>query len=103
MAGDAPNRTVHAREQTHQRGLARAVRTHQADAVAALDHQVHVVEDDVVAVSLAHALQLQYHAARLGRVGELEADLLAHGRDLDPLDLVQHLDAALDLARLGGL
>ena len=60
-------------------------------------------EHDLVPEGLADALELQDHPARLGRVGELEADLLALGRDLDALDLVELLDPALHLPGLGGL
>jgi len=49
------------------------------------------------------ALQLEHDAAGARRLWKLEADALALGRDLDALDLVELLDAALHLARLGRL
>ena len=55
------------------------------------------------AVGLAHALELEHHPARARGLRELEVDLLPLGRDLDPLDLVELLDPALDLLGLGGL
>ena len=105
VPGDADARVgpVYAGQDPHQRRLAGAVGADERDAVAALHHQVHVLEHDVLGVRSPHALQLEEDAAGPGRVGELETDLLALGRDLDQLDLVEHLDAALDLAGLGGL
>ena len=92
-----------ARQHAHQRGLAGAVVADERDAIAALDVQVDVVEHDLVAVRLARVLQLEHHAAALGRGGELEVDALALGRHLEALDLLEHLDAALHLRRLGRL
>ncbi len=93
---------VDAGEDPHQRRLAGPVRAHEGDAVAALDHEVQVAQDDVLAVGLADALQLEDDAPRPRRLGELEADLLPLGRDLDAVDLVEELDPALDLLRLRG-
>ena len=55
-----------ARQHPHQRRLAGAVRADERDAIAALDVQVEVVEDDEVAVRLARVLQLEHRAAALG-------------------------------------
>jgi hypothetical protein len=58
---------------------------------------------DVIAVALGHVLELGHDAAaRLG-LREAEVDGLLFGRNLDPLDLLQFLDAALHLLGLGGL
>ena len=92
-----------ARQHAHQRRLAGAVRADQRDAVAALDVQVEVVEDDEVAVGLARVLQLEHRAAALGAGREVEVDLLALGRHLDRHHLLEHLDPALHLRRLGRL
>ena len=100
LEADALVGAVDAGEDPHQRRLAGAVRPDERDAVAALDHQVDVPQDHVLAVRLAHALELEHDAARALRLGELEVDLLALGRDLDPLDLVEQLDPALDLLGL---
>ena len=56
-----------ARQHPHQRRLADAVRADERDAIAALDVQVEIVEDDEVAVGLARVLQLEHHAAALAR------------------------------------
>ena len=57
----------------------------------------------MVAVALGDPLALRHDAsARLG-LGKAEVDALLFGRDLDPLDLLQFLDAALYLLRLGRL
>ena len=96
-------RRLDAREDAHQRRLAGAVRADQRDAVAALDQQVDAVEDAGRAVGLADALQLEDGAAALGRGREGEADALALRRHLDRHHLLEHLDPALDLRRLGRL
>ena len=56
-----------------------------------------------VAVGLARVLQLEHRPAALGARGEVEVDLLALGRHLDRHDLLEHLDPALHLRRLGRL
>ena len=93
-------RRLLAREHAHQRRLAGAVRADERDAVAALDVQVEVAEDDEVAVRLAHVLQLEHRASALAAGREIEVDLLPLGRHLDRHDLLEHLDAALHLRRL---
>ena len=92
-----------AREHAHQRRLADAVRTDEGDAIAALDVHVDAVEDAPRAVGLGDAAQIEHRAAALRARRKREVDALALGRDLDRDDLVEHLDPALDLRRLGRL
>src|SRR5688572_32510039 len=75
----------------------------QSDAIAALDVKIDVVEDELVAVGLPRALELQHHAAAFWRRRKLEMNALALGWDLEPLDFFEHLDAALHLRSLGRL
>ena len=75
----------------------------QRNAIAAFDVEVDAVEHRFRAVGLARALQLEHHAAALHRGGELEVNALALGRHFEPLDLLEHLDAALHLRGLGRL
>ena len=93
-------RRLGAGEHPHQRGLARAVRRDERDAVAALDVQADAVEDDVVAVGLVDVRQFEDEAAALRTRRKREVDALALGRHLDRHDLVEHLDPALHLRRL---
>ena len=90
-------------QQLDQRRFARAVHAHQRDAVAALDDEARAAEDVLLAVAFGHVLELGHDAsAGLGlRKGEVNGLLVR--RDLDPLDLVEFLDAALHLLGLGGL
>ena len=92
-----------ARQHPHQRRLADAVRADQRDAVAALDVQVQVVEDHDIAVGLAAVLDLEHRPAALAAGGKIEMDLLALERHFDRHHLLEHLDPALDLRRLGRL
>ncbi len=59
-----------------------------------------VPEHDEIAVGLAHVLQLEHRAAALRAGREREVDALALRRDLDRHDLLEQLDAALDLRGL---
>ena len=61
------------------------------------------IEHGLRAVGLVHVLQLEDHAPALRRGRKLEVNLLPLGRHLEALDFVEHLDAALDLRRLGRL
>src|ERR1019366_2896004 len=84
-------------------GLTGAIDADQGEAVAALDDQVAIGKDDVIAVGLGDLLELGHDAAaRLG-LREAEMDGLLAGRNLDPLDFLQFLNAALHLFGLGGL
>ncbi len=86
-----------------QRGLAGAVLADDADLLAAPRRQGHRAQDDVIAVGLAHAVELEHLAHRaLGR-GEAEAHDVALLEGLDVLHLLEHLDARLHRPRLVGL
>ena len=96
-------------QQLDQRGLAGAVDADQRDAVSALDHEVDVAEDFLVGaavfarIALGHALELGHDAAAGLGLRERKVDRLFFRRNLDALDLLQFLDAALHLLGLGGL
>ena len=84
----------HAAENLEQGGLARAVGADEHDALAALDLQVEVAVDDVVAISLLHVLER--HDLEPGARGLREAEIhalellhrLLDGVVLEPLDLL---------------
>ena len=80
-----------------------AVHAHQRHAVAALDDEVHAREDRRIAVAFRHILELRHDAAAGLGLRKTEVDGLLFGRDLDALDALQFLDAALHLLGLGGL
>ena len=93
-----------AEQEPQQRGLAGAVGPDEADAHPPLDDQVHAAEDDLVAVAGGDVLQLGHDPRRPGWLGELEPGLHLGGvGHLDRVELLQRLDAALDLAGLGRL
>ncbi len=92
-----------ARQNLDQGGLPRPVHAHQRHAVAALDGEVHAREDRLIAVAFRHILELRHDAAARLRLRKAEVDGLLLGRDLDALDALQLLDAALHLLGLGGL
>jgi hypothetical protein len=94
---------VDARQQAHQRRLAAPLGPTSAMRSPRSTSRSTRSARPVSPYARCTSLQLEHDAAGLGRVGELEADLLARRRDLDALDLVELLDAALHLARLGGL
>ena len=84
-----------------QRGLARAVPSHHGPALAAADGEAEAVVNHARAVALVQILDHRHLVARARRHAELELHHLALLRQLDLLDLVQRLDAALHLRRLG--
>ena len=53
----APSGRFASRNDTQQRGLTRTVHTDQSDAVAALDNQVRIGEDAVVAIRVAQIVE----------------------------------------------
>ena len=83
-----------------QRRLAGAVPAHDRPALAAPDRQVDAVVDHPRAVRLRHVLEHGDLFARARRLAELEVDDPPLLRQLDLLDLVERLDAALHLRRL---
>ena len=94
---------LHAREHADQGRFARAVHAHQRDAIAAVDGKAHVLEHLLGAVVLGQVRDLHHRAAGRLWLGKGEVDRLLLDRDLDALDLLQLLDAALHLLGLGGL
>jgi hypothetical protein len=92
-----------AREHAHQRRLTSTVVTHERDAIAPFNVQVHVVQNHPATVGLRYVLELLHHAAASRRCGELKVNPLPFRRYFNALDLLEHLDSALYLRRLGGL
>ena len=96
---------LQAGENLHERGLAGAVGADERHVLAAVELEVDIAVDVLVAVRLGHALQTHDHVARARRIGELKVDVLvALGQD-DELffDLLDLSDALLSLGSLGGL
>ncbi len=92
-----------ARQNLDQRRFAGAVDADQRHAVAALDDEIDAGKHLVIAVAFGDVLEFGHHApARLG-LRKAEVDGLLFGRNLDALDLLEFLDAALHLLGLGGL
>ena len=96
-------RCLFAGEHPHQRRLARAVGAEERDAIAALDVQAQIPEHHQVAVRLSRVLQLDHRAPALRAGGKVEMDFLALGGHFDRNDLLELLDPALHLRRLGRL
>ena len=89
----------------HEGGLAGAVRADERHMLAAVEFEVNITVDVLVAVGLRHALQAHNHVAGARRIGELKVDVLvALGQDDELLfDLLDLADALLGLGCLGGL
>ena len=96
---------LQAGEDLHERGLAGAVGADERHVLAAVEFEVDVAVDVLVAVGLGYALQAHDHVARARRVGELKVDVLVTlGQDDELLfDLLDLADAFLRLGGLGGL
>ena len=78
-----------ARQRLDQRGLAGAVRPDEAHVLAALQPQIDVGEQLLVARRQRRSLQLQDHAARPRRLVEAEAERPPIARvALDPVHLL---------------
>ena len=96
---------LQAGEDLHERGLAGAVGADERHVLAAVELEVDIAVDVLVAVGLGHALEAHDHVAGARRVGELKVDVLvALGQDDELLfDLLDLADALLRLGGLGGL
>ena len=96
---------LQAGENLHERGLAGAVGADERHVLAAVELEVDIAVDVLVAVRLGHALQTHDHVARARRVRELKVYVLvALGQDDELLfDLLDLSDALLSLGSLGGL
>ena len=89
-----------ARQRLDQRGLAGPVRAHQGHVLAALEPQLGLVQEQLVAGGQGRALQLQHHATAARGLVEPEAQPASVARRaLDPVHLVELLGARLRLAR----
>ena len=95
-----------ARKQFDQRGFPRTVRSNESYSVAALDHEVDLAKDFffprcvLPRIALGDALEFGHNAPARLWLWEFEVDGLFFRRDLDALDLLEFLDAALDLLGL---
>ena len=67
---------LQAGEDLHERGLASAVGADECHVLAAVELEVDVAVDVLVAVRLGDALQAYDHIAGARRVGELKVDVL---------------------------
>ena len=96
---------LQAGEDLHERGLAGAVGADERHVLAAVELEVDIAVDVLVAVGLGYALEAHDHVAGARRVGELKVDVLvALGQDDELLfDLLDLADALLGLGSLGGL
>ena len=86
-----------------QRGFPRAVLAHHRPALAAADGEREAVVHDAAAVRLFHVHQRRDLLARPRGRTEVELHELALLGELDLVDLVERLHAALHLRRLGGV
>ena len=92
-----------ARQDLEEGGLARPIDAHERHPLPPLDLEVDAVVDHGGTVRLVNAHQASHEPPRARRLRKGEADAPRPPPDLDALELVQHLDAALHLARLGRL
>ena len=101
----AGGRRLQVGDDLHEGGLAGTVRADERHVLAAVELEVDVAVDVLVAVGLGHALQVHDHVARARRVGELKVDVLVALGEDDKLlfDLLDLADALLGLGGLGGL
>ena len=96
---------LQAGDDLHEGGLAGAVGADERHMLAAVEFEVDIAVDVLVAVGLGHALQTHDHVAGAWRIGELKVNVLvALGQDDELLfDLFDFADALLRLGGLGGL
>src|SRR5712691_1045107 len=99
----APVDGQNARQDLEEGRLAGAIDAHESHALTALDLEVDPGIDHGRTVGLMDAHQASHEPPRARRLRKGEADAPRRPPDLDALELVQHLDAALDLTRLGRL
>ena len=93
-----------AQEQAHQGGLARSVRADQRQLLPPLQGEAHAGQDGRSVVADGHVVQFGHHPRGPAGRREPEAGHLgAMVRHLDAFELLERLDAALDLASLGRL
>ncbi|TWG79689.1 hypothetical protein L602_000600000890 [Cupriavidus gilardii J11] len=89
-----------------QRGFALPVGAEQADALATLDRQREAVQDRHRRIARIAAIDAVEHHHRIGRgvrLAELEGKASGGMHRREPFHLLQRLDPALRLTRLGGL
>ena len=96
---------LQAGDDLHERGLTGAVGADERHMLAAVELEVDIAVDVLVAVGLGYALEAHDHVAGARRVGELKVDVLvAFGQDDELLfDLLDLADTLLGLGCLGGL
>ena len=89
-------------DELEEGGLAGAVDAHHAPALAAANEEVHPVVDDLLAVRLAHLIELHHVVARARRRLEVEAKALGALGRLEALDLLELLHPRLHLRGVAG-
>ena len=96
---------LQAGEDLHERGLAGAVGADERHVLAAVELEVDVAVNVLVAVGLGYTFEAHDHVAGARRIGELKVDVLVTlGQDDEFLfDLLDLADAFLRLGGLGGL
>ena len=94
---------LEAREQFDQRRFAGAIYSDQRDAIAALDHEIYIFKDLLIAVGFRDSLELCNNPAARLRLGERKMDGLFFFRKFNALDFLQFFDPALHLLCLCGL
>src|SRR5207247_1658710 len=87
-------------EELEERRLAGAIGSDERDPIPAPRHERLAPVHDLLAEALADSFDADRLGAAPGRLGEREVDRPGSALDLDPVDLLKRLDAALDLPRL---
>ena len=101
---DGPGgRRLPQRDEPRESRLARTVHPHHGDAVVLVDGEIEALEHAQIAVAHRHLLEPRHQPAARGRGREREPDLRPLAVEFDALELLQHLDPALDLGGLGVL
>ena len=95
----AAGERLRAREQLDEGRFTCSVHTYKCDPVAAFDHETDVAEDLFLSITFRHIFELGHNAAAGLRLREGEVDGRFFRGNLDPLHLLEFLDAALDLLR----
>ncbi|MPM34717.1 hypothetical protein SDC9_81304 [bioreactor metagenome] len=106
VRSEANNATILAvltAENPQQSGLSRSVLSGDSKTVALIHHQGEVVKNPLAAVMFFQMLDDHHVIGTVWGRGEAEGELLEVGRNLNQLNLLQHLDPALHLPALGCL
>src|ERR1035437_2122226 len=94
---------LNAGEKLDQRRFARPVHSDQRNAISALYRELNVAENFLFAIALRYARAFDDQSAAGFGLWKTEVDGLLVRGDLDAVDFLEFLDAALHLLRLGRL